>query len=132
MELFGIGLSELLFVIAIALIVLGPKDMAATGKKMGVWLRKIVMSPGWSVFQKTSQEIRNLPNRLIREANIDDLNKEAGELSQQIQAGLDPNSIQPPQSASVPAWRTSRSIENPVAPSISDVEPKQNQDAKTS
>jgi sec-independent protein translocase protein TatB len=71
MEILGIGPSELIFIIVIALIVLGPKDMQKAGKNIGQYLNKLVRSDGWKAFQQTSRELRNLPTNLMREANID-------------------------------------------------------------
>jgi hypothetical protein len=71
MEIFGIGTSEILFILVIALIILGPKDMQKAGKTIGKWLRNIVTSDGWKIFQQTSRELRTLPNRLMRDANED-------------------------------------------------------------
>lgn len=73
MEILGIGPLEILFILIIALIVLGPRDMVNAGKTIGRTLRKIVTSPTWHAVQQTSREIRNLPNRLIREAGLEDL-----------------------------------------------------------
>ena len=69
MEILGIGMSELVFIVIIALIVLGPKDMQKAGKTIGKFLRDIITSDGWKVFQQTSRELRTLPNRLMRDAN---------------------------------------------------------------
>lgn len=69
MEILGVGPSELVFIVILALIILGPKDMQKAGKTIGKWLRSIVTSDGWRMFMQTSQEIRTLPNRLMREAN---------------------------------------------------------------
>ena len=74
MEILGIGMPELIFVVIIALLILGPKDMQKAGKTIGKFLRDIITSDGWKLFQQTSRDIRTLPNRLIREAN-DDLEK---------------------------------------------------------
>jgi len=71
MEILGIGPSELVFIIIIALIVLGPKDMQKAGKNIGRWLNNLVRSDGWKAFQQTSQEIRTLPTKLMREANME-------------------------------------------------------------
>ncbi|MBI1854854.1 MAG: twin-arginine translocase TatA/TatE family subunit [Chloroflexi bacterium] len=65
MEILGVGPSELIFIIIIALIVLGPKDMQKAGRTLGKWLRKIMTSDGWKLFQQTSREIQTLPNRLM-------------------------------------------------------------------
>lgn len=89
MEILGIGPSELAFIVIIALIVLGPKDMQKAGRNIGKWLRQIVTSDGWKLFQQTSREIQTLPNRLMREAALDEL-KETGNLLRPptAQAGL--------------------------------------------
>src|SRR5574338_939502 len=71
MEILGVGPSELIFIIVIALIVLGPKDMQKAGKNIGQFLNRLVKSDGWKAFQQTSRELRNLPTNLMREANMD-------------------------------------------------------------
>jgi len=71
MEILGIGMPELIFVVIIALLILGPKDMQKAGKTIGKFLRDMITSDGWKLFQQTSRDLRNLPNRLIREANED-------------------------------------------------------------
>ncbi|MBI3163001.1 MAG: twin-arginine translocase TatA/TatE family subunit [Chloroflexi bacterium] len=80
MEILGVGASELIFILIIALIVLGPRDMQKAGKTIGKWLRNIVTSDGWKVFQQTSRELRTLPNKLIRDAN-DELNQIGNEIN---------------------------------------------------
>ena len=80
MEILGIGINELIFIIIIALLVLGPKDMQKTGKTIGRWLRDITHSEGWKFFQQTSREIRTLPNKLIRDAN-DEINRIGNEIN---------------------------------------------------
>jgi Sec-independent protein translocase protein TatA len=78
MEIFGVGASEFVFILILALIILGPKDMQKAGKTVGKWLRSIVTSDGWKIFQQTSRELKTLPNRLMREANeeLGDVGKE--------------------------------------------------------
>ena len=71
MEILGIGASELIFIVIIAIIILGPKDMQKAGKSLGRWLNQLVKSDGWKIFQRTSSELRNLPRNLMREANMD-------------------------------------------------------------
>jgi len=71
MEILGVGAPELVFIVLIALIVLGPKDMQKAGKTLGRWLNQLVHSESWQVFQKTSRELRNLPTNLMREANME-------------------------------------------------------------
>lgn len=85
MEILGVGMPELIFVIIIALLVLGPKDMQKAGRTIGKWLRNIVTSDGWKIFQQTSREIRTLPNKLMREAN-EELNQIGQDLNKSVNA----------------------------------------------
>ncbi len=87
MEILGIGASELFFIVIIALIVLGPKDMQKAGKTIGKWLRDIVTSDSWKMFQQTSRELRTLPNRLMREAN-EEVNQIGNELNNATHMGI--------------------------------------------
>jgi Sec-independent protein translocase protein TatA len=90
MEFLGIGPEELFFIILIALIVLGPKDMVKAGRTIGRFLRNLATSPTWRTIQQTSRDLRYLPNRLMREAGLDEL-KESLPESQAIrkEIGLD-------------------------------------------
>jgi len=85
MEIFGIGASELVFIILIAIIVLGPRDMQKAGRTIGRWLNQLMRSEGWKVFQQTSTELRNLPRNLMREANM-----EISEAEKDLRRVLDP------------------------------------------
>lgn len=72
MDILGVGPLELLFILLIALIVLGPGDMVKAGRTIGSFLRKVVTSPTWRLVQQTSRDLRNLPNTLIREAGLEE------------------------------------------------------------
>lgn len=99
MEFLGIGPLELLIVLLLALVLLGPKDMAKAGRSLGKYMRKIVTSPQWKVVTQTSHELRNLPNRLIREAGLEEMQQEINNLQQttsDIQDALRTSSILPP------------------------------------
>jgi len=85
MEILGIGPTELVFIILIAIIVLGPKEMEKTGRTIGRWLNKLVNSEGWKTVQDTSRTLRNLPNKLMRDANL-----EMWEAQQDIRRVIDP------------------------------------------
>jgi sec-independent protein translocase protein TatB len=85
MDIFGIGPTELVFIILIALILLGPKDMEKAGRAIGRFLRDMTKSEGWQAFRDTSRELRNLPNRLMREANLEDLQKDVNKIGKEIE-----------------------------------------------
>lgn len=82
MEIFGIGPLELLFIILIALIVLGPKDMIKAGRTIGKFLRKIITSPAWRSFQQASRDIRYLPNKLMRDAGLEELEEDLAQMKE--------------------------------------------------
>jgi sec-independent protein translocase protein TatB len=73
MDIFGIGVLELFFIVLLALIVLGPKDMVKAGRSMGKFIRKILLMPG---FMEAQRWVRNFPAQLIREAGIEDIQKD--------------------------------------------------------
>jgi sec-independent protein translocase protein TatB len=107
MDIFGIGPTEIVFIVLLALILLGPKEMEKTGRTIGRFLRDMTKSEGWRAFRDTSREIRNLPNRLMREANIEDLQKDVGKIGKEIE-----------ESATVPGFGTwsSSTAGKPKAP----------------
>lgn len=84
MDFLGVGPMELLLILIIALIFLGPKDMVKAGKTLGVFLRTIVKSPIWQAIQQTSRDLRYLPNRLIREAGLEEEAEELKKIGQQV------------------------------------------------
>ncbi|HJR79938.1 MAG TPA: twin-arginine translocase TatA/TatE family subunit [Anaerolineales bacterium] len=94
MEILGIGWQELLFIVVIALIVLGPRDMQKTGRTIGRWLNQLVQSDSWKVFQKTSSELRNLPRTLMRQANME-IDQTEQEIRRSIEPRLAPPAIYP-------------------------------------
>jgi Sec-independent protein translocase protein TatA len=99
MDILGIGPLELFFIILIALIVLGPKDMVKAGRTLGKNLRKIVTSENWRTIQQASNEIRTLPNRLMREAGLDEVQKDLKTTTDSLKASL-PTNIDPVKSES--------------------------------
>ena len=119
MEILGIGTSELLFIVIIAIIILGPKDMQKAGKTIGKWLRDIVTSDGWKMFQQTSRELRTLPNRLMREAN-EELNQIGNDLKSASPSavGRSGSSNGPSRSQPMPENRPENKIGDKVTPPV--------------
>ena len=96
MEILGIGLPELGFIILIALIVLGPKDMVAAGRTLGKSLRKLITSPTWKAIRTAGQEIQQMPTRLMREAGLDELQDITEDIQEDLQDAshsIDPRRI---------------------------------------
>ncbi|PWH14042.1 MAG: hypothetical protein DDG60_08900 [Anaerolineae bacterium] len=76
MDILGIGLPEIFFIVILALILLGPKDMVKAGRTIGRALRAFVMSPTWQVMRNTGREIQQLPVKLMREAGLEEIQTE--------------------------------------------------------
>jgi sec-independent protein translocase protein TatB len=88
MDVFGIGVLEIIFILIIAVIVLGPRDLAKIGRQVGRFLNRLYRSDGWRMLNDASRTLRNLPNRLAREAALEELDsvrdsiKESGQVLQ--------------------------------------------------
>jgi Sec-independent protein translocase protein TatA len=76
MNILGIGPLELALIILILLLILGPEDLEKTGKTVGQWINKLTKSEGWMAVTQISRELRGLPARLAREAELDSLREE--------------------------------------------------------
>lgn len=84
MEIFGIGSLELILILVIAIIVLGPDGMVKSARSMGRFMRKIIKSPIWAQLMDTQRELREMPTRLVREAGLEEDIKELKKTSQEI------------------------------------------------
>jgi Sec-independent protein translocase protein TatA len=80
MDILGIGIQEILFILVIALIIFGPKDIVKAGQTAGRFLRKLITSPTWRTVQNTSRELRNLPNKLMREAGLEEIKEDLNQI----------------------------------------------------
>jgi sec-independent protein translocase protein TatB len=143
MEIFGIGPLELIYILIIALIVLGPRDMVKAGRALGRFLRKIVMSPSWRTVQHASQEFRHLPSKLIREAGLEELEENVKELNKISKSYLDDvkrNELDPQDfqidlsswTTSPPSDEVSESSSNNAEEMESDTQPEKNKARESS
>jgi Sec-independent protein translocase protein TatA len=72
MEIFNIGPLELILFLMLMFIILGPQDMVNWSRKAGAWLRKLIRSQIWAEIRDYSQEIRELPTKLVRETGLEE------------------------------------------------------------
>ena len=79
MEILGIGPLEIILILVLALIIFGPKEIDNAGKTIGKNLNKLIRSDTWKTINQTSQELKNLPTRLMRESGLDELEKSTKE-----------------------------------------------------
>lgn len=76
MDILGIGPLELVLVLLLALLIFGPEDLVATGRKLGRFFSKVIKSDAWTAVRSISREMRDLPNKLAREAELEELSAE--------------------------------------------------------
>jgi len=96
--LFDIGWPELMLIGAIALVVIGPKDLPRAMRVAGYWIRKA---------RTMSRELQNGIDQMIREAELDEMHEELRkatefDLDKHLQNTIDPTgelaeSIKPPE-----------------------------------
>ena len=70
MQLFNVGALELIFILLLAFIVLGPKKAVKTAGEVGQWIKKLISSQFWQDLMATSREIQDLPKKVMEEADI--------------------------------------------------------------
>ncbi len=84
MEIFNVGILEIVLILVIAVIVLGPDGMVKSAHSMGSWLRKVIKSPIWAQLMDTQRELRDMPTRLVREAGLEEDLKELKKTQQDL------------------------------------------------
>ena len=83
MNLFNVGPLELLLIVILALVVFGPKRLVSGMHDIGKWLRTAAKSPLWRDIIRTTQDVRNLPNELLRETGLDQELQEISRMTQE-------------------------------------------------
>ena len=86
--MFDIGASELLLVVVVAIVVIGPKDLPLALRAAGRWVAKI---------RSVSGHFRSGIETMIREAELEEMEKKWREQNAEIMAAT---------STSLPDWDT--------------------------
>jgi sec-independent protein translocase protein TatB len=74
MDFLGVGPLELIFILIIALVLIGPRDIGKAARAIGRFLNRLYRSDTWRMLLDTSRTLRDLPERLAREAELEELN----------------------------------------------------------
>jgi Sec-independent protein translocase protein TatA len=88
MEFLGIGPAELILIFLVIILVIGPKDIGKTARTIGRFLNRLYKSEEWRTILQASKTIRTLPNRLAREAELEEL-KEVKSALEEAKKDLD-------------------------------------------
>lgn len=84
MQVFNVGVLELLLILILAFVIMGPKRSVIIARKVGLWIRNLIQSPFWREILSTSNEIRDLPNRIMDDAELQQMIQELDLSSQDI------------------------------------------------
>ena len=120
MELLGVGPLEVALIILLAIVLFGPKDIARTARSAGRFLNRVYHSEGWRTLLRTSETLRTLPNRLAREAELEELDtlrQTMSETKRSLTEGAraDPGELR--------AWTPSGGTASPTTPDKPSVPP---------
>ena len=76
MQICGLGAPELVIIALLAFTVFGPERTKEAALKAGRMLRRVVQTEWWNDFTRMAREIRDLPNTLIRLAELEETQAE--------------------------------------------------------
>lgn len=88
MKLFNVGALEFLFILLLALIILGPRKAVETAGKVGRLVKQLFSSQFWQDLQATSKEIQDLPKKMMDEAEIQKTVEELDRSEAALKRGL--------------------------------------------
>lgn len=84
--MFDIAWSEMALIAAVALVVIGPKELPRVLRQMGIWMRKLRLLAG--EFQRNMDD-------MVREAELDDVKRQiervgTTDLKREVERTIDP------------------------------------------
>ncbi len=121
MDFLGIGPLEFVFIIIIMIIVFGPKDLVATGKKMGDTIRKVTNSDILKQMLKARDNLSQLSDTIAEETGLREVQRVASMsksaiAKQDLSAWIDtPKS---PIAQSAPAKSEEKPVADETAPAL--------------
>lgn len=84
MQVFNVGVLEVLTILVLAFILLGPKRTIQSARRIGKWFRNLVKSPIWREIVTTSRELRNLPKKVMDDTELSKLIQELDLSTQEV------------------------------------------------
>ncbi len=71
MNFLNLGWLEILVILLVAFIILGPDRLTQVGHEMGSWMRKLSRSEMFRDVVQSTEELRNYPRKIMDEAMLD-------------------------------------------------------------
>ncbi len=84
MDILGIGLPEFGLILVIVFLVLGPKDMASTAKRIARTIRALTQSEMWRSTREAWKMAQDIPNELLHEAGLEEAQEDLSKLHNEI------------------------------------------------
>jgi Sec-independent protein translocase protein TatA len=81
----GVGLPELVILALIGFVVIGPERSREVALSAGRLLRKVMTSSWWDDFSSITKSLRDLPNTLVRMAEIEETQADLRRTMQDIE-----------------------------------------------
>jgi sec-independent protein translocase protein TatB len=125
MEILNIGPLELIIILLIAFVLLGPRDMILTAQRVGRFIRNLVRSPMWKEVLGYSMEIRELPQKIMDETGLQETLAEVTKSTKEVADELNAQVKEATEAARVPEVEHLRINPNavvsgpPTAPAVS-------------
>lgn len=120
MEILNIGIPELVFILLIMLVVLGPARMESTARSMASTMRKLTHSDLWRQFRTARRQIEDLPSNLLRDSGVDEFQQQVHQMNRAVNDSL---TIEPPRRTPTPyparpVGEAAQSARSPLDPDI--------------
>lgn len=84
MQFLGISPTELIFILIILFLILGPQDLVKLGGSLGRTMRNIRQSGVWQSITDATRQLRELPQTLARQAGVEELEKMGREIGTEL------------------------------------------------
>jgi len=88
MKILNVGALEVLFIVLLAFILLGPKRAVETAGNLGRWLKKFTKSQFWKDLVATSKDIQEFPRKVMDEVELQETLEELERSSSQVNSIL--------------------------------------------
>jgi Sec-independent protein translocase protein TatA len=84
MQFLGISPTELIFILVILFLVLGPQDLVKLSGTLGRTIRGVRESSAWRSISDATRQLRELPQNLARQAGVEELEQLGRELGTEM------------------------------------------------
>lgn len=88
MKFLGIGTVELILIVLVAVLVLGPEGILKSSRKIGKTIRDIKKSELWKAIQNSKESIVKVSGDLVDETGLNEIKDELSELNAMRDKGM--------------------------------------------